>query len=441
MDQLVRQPESEALRIHFDGRNGRVLFRLQLFYAVTALLTAVVFLIRTDYLRLVAPVAGLLAVRLLFNLRNRTTFHQHSRAILVAALVLQPLLVVALTFEAGGAALRWFDVPLLLLPLAFLLPASQLLIPVSTLWTLTAGRHVLAVLRQQTPLDTPLFATATAVAAAVAVLGGLWYRYQRVSFLEEWRRENRRYREREHLQREIDEARRIQLSMLPTSDPRVPWLDVAGISIPASEVGGDYYDYFTLNDDLQAVVVADVAGHGLASGLLLTGIRSCLHLLHEEPVAPSEVLGKLDRMLRRTTARRTFVTLLYAVFDRRKRSVTFATAGHPPLLWYRADGGRVEEHGHQAPPLGTRLPATPWQQTTLDLAPGDCVVAVTDGISETADGTERGYGDSRLQQRLQDTGSDRTARAIRDALLLDLWNFKGDAEQKDDVTVVVARLP
>lgn len=154
---------------------------------------------------------------------------------------------------------------------------------------------------------------------------------------------------------EIGDARKIQLSMLPRSAPRLPWLEIAGISIPTNEVGGDYFDYFTISESRQAIVVADVAGHGVASGIILSGIRSCLHLMHESPLQPAEIVTMLDRMVHQTTTRPFFVTFLYALFDHRSSRRTVAAAGHPPMLRFCAATGEVEEIAVASLPLGTAL--------------------------------------------------------------------------------------
>ena len=191
------------------------------------------------------------------------------------------------------------------------------------------------------------------------------------------------------MREEIGDARRIQLSMLPRQAPRFPGLDIAGISIPANEVGGDYYDYFPLDDRRLAVVVADVAGHGLASGLILSGIRSCLHLLLESPPDPVTVLQRLDRVVRQTAGKRHFVTMICAVFDLAERRVVVATGGHPPMLHAKGLAGPktpedadVQELGTPSLPLGTPLPGR-FQQSEAHFEPGDVFLLYTDGIAET----------------------------------------------------------
>ena len=439
MDQLVHLPEADAVRFYFASSNARMLLRMQLIFALSAVVAVVLALLKPDYQRLVAPVIALLVVRLVFLLRDRPIFDRRTRPILLVALVVQPLLVLALYFQPTQP-IRVCDFLLLATFLLYRLPVADLLIPVLGLWGATAGRHLLMAAMRQAELQTVLVLALSAMAVAVLVVGGVVRARHRRTFLVDWRRAEGRANERAHFQREINDAKRIQLSMLPPSDPRIPWLDVAGRSVPASEVGGDYYGYFRLAEDRQAIVVADVAGHGLASGLLLSGVRSCLHMMHEEAHSPAEVLGKLNRMVRATTDHRTFVTMIYALLDRSAGTVTVAAAGHPPLYHWHAATGDVTVHGISAPPLGTRLPQRDGErQRTFSWQPGDVIVMLTDGLSETLDARGRPYDDDRLIARLRAQPAERTARETRDALLNDLWRFKGDAEQGDDVTLVVAR--
>jgi hypothetical protein len=123
------------------------------------------------------------------------------------------------------------------------------------------------------------------------------------------------------------------------SAPDVGWLEMAALSLPASEVGGDYYDYFQLDDDRLAVVVGDVTGHGVASGLVLSGVRASLNLLAGEFEDPAAVLGRLNLMLKRTAPRRMHMTLGVAVFDRAGVRSPVALAGHPPAVVIRAGDG------------------------------------------------------------------------------------------------------
>jgi serine phosphatase RsbU (regulator of sigma subunit) len=237
------------------------------------------------------------------------------------------------------------------------------------------------------------------------------------------------------MRRELDYAREIQLAMLPADCPPQGWLDICSHSCPATEVGGDYYDYFPLADGRFAVVVGDVAGHGMASGLLLAGVRSCLTLLVEELAQPLTVLAKLNRMVQQTARRRLLVSLAIAVFDPQRRTLTVANAGHPPVLLSRAGG--VDEIDLASLPLGTQLEPR-FEQREIALEPGDVLLLHSDGLYESIDSAGEPFGFARLAATLARAGGG--AAANRDQILSDLAAFQNGAPQRDDLTFVVVRV-
>jgi len=280
----------------------------------------------------------------------------------------------------------------------------------------------------------PALAGAAMLHVACAGFGLLLTRRFRRRFFEQWRRQVGTVREHMRVRDELALARQVQLSMLPASVPRLPRLDVAAACLPATEVGGDYYDFFAAEDGL-AVVVADVAGHGVASGLVLAAVRSGLTLLMEEPdhqLGPTMV--RLDRLVQRS-ARRMLVTLAVGRFDSAAGTLTVATAGHPALLVRRA-GGAVEEVATPSPPLGTRLPATT-TAVEVPFAAGDCCLLYTDGLVESPNTAGEAYGSARLAAVLEAQTGEHGAQAVCDAVLAAVARHRGQAAQQDDVTLVV----
>ncbi|MEM8934144.1 MAG: SpoIIE family protein phosphatase, partial [Acidobacteriota bacterium] len=438
LDSLILLPERQAVGAHFDDRNALVLFRYLALLTAIYLLALIGLAAEGEYQRMAVIGAALILARLVVMLRDRPTLERRFRPILYSTLVLQPLLarVAAWATDHPYSPLDVF----LPLPLLFFRLPSIVLFPIlGLLWGLSAGRDLLVAALGDAPIQVAPLLGLTAYTIAILLISQSQTRKRHLDFLIGWRREHQRHRERQRMRDELDDARRIQLSMLPRSDPSSTWLDAAGISIPASEVGGDYYEYFRVSETRQAVVVADVAGHGVASGLLLAGVRSCLYLLQETQLQPREVLEKIDRVVRATTGKRDFVTMIYALFDHDQRKVVVSAAGHPPILHYVAATGQVEEIGLQALPLGTSLPRQ-IDEVEVSFGEGDLFLAVTDGIAETVDGRGNVYGTERLGDKLRTTHHDRSAREIRDTMLGDVWSFKADGEQTDDITLVVVKM-
>jgi hypothetical protein len=278
-----------------------------------------------------------------------------------------------------------------------------------------------------------LVAISIVVTIAMAVT-----RKRRGSFLDLWHREVARERDSSRMRSELEDAREIQLSMLPEGAPDLDWADFSSVSLPASEVGGDYFDYFVLAGSRLALVIADVAGHGVASGLVLSGVRSSLHLLEDELDRPVEVLRKLDRMLRETVGGRLFVTLQIAVLDPGLGRLTVANAGHPPLFLASA-GGPTVRLGGESLPLGTRLEGD-FSEESAPLGEGDAVLLFSDGVPEVRDLHGEQFSEKRLLAELLRAQTGAGARQVRDFLLNALSRFKGDVEQEDDLTLLVVKV-
>lgn len=459
MDQLARLPEEDALRAYSDGLNRQALFRLILALVIALVAIALEALFLGLYEHLILPACNLLALRWLYLSREKAWFERRFRTVLIVWLSLQ-LMLLRSVFLEPRQSFHWLDWLLPTLVLLFHLPASRALIPLASLWALASGRHLLLSALDLEALDfTSLIGHGALIIVILSVVSSLRLRREH-RFLALWRDGHRRHRERLRLREELDAARQIQLGMLPKGDPNLPWLEVASRSIPASEVGGDYYDYLPMSADESvpppaldvgwegrpdeatptrlAVVIGDVSGHGVASGLLLSGIRSCLYLLQETPLPPAEILAKLDRMVRKTTGRRVLVTMIYAVFDQQQQQLTFSSAAHPPVVRYAAAADRVEELGLEALPLGTRIGST-LREKRVGFQPGDLFVFATDGIAEVPDSAGGFYGTERLQRCLYQARK-QSARQVRDAILNDLWSFKGDRPQPDDITLVVVKV-
>ena len=442
LDELVLLPEPVALHRQLDGRNYRTFRWLLVVAALCALAGIAASADLHDGWGLVLYPLDLLFCAALFVLRDRDFFARNFRQILLVFLCLEILVLklAASHVQPGDGDVALFILVIFLL-LAFRLRLAEHVMLYGFSWVVAVFPLSWVGLR---PAGAPAVDHGETIAASIlsvlclGVAAGLT-QLERRRFLAVWRQEHSRFRERLRMREEIDYARKIQLSMLPQGAPEVDWLELAAASLPATEVGGDYYDYFRLAPSQLALVLGDVSGHGLASGLLLSGVRSCLYLLEPSLGAPIPVFEKLNQMVRRTTDRRTYMTLLCAVLDREAATLTVTSAGHPPVLHYDSRRRCFDEIGQGAPPLGTFLQAD-YVEDRRPVAAGDLLIFYTDGLVEARNALGQDYGDARLQRAVARAAGSRTAREVRDAILGDLSNFKGDEEQADDITVVVVRL-
>jgi serine phosphatase RsbU (regulator of sigma subunit) len=435
--ELVHLPERAAVARSFDGDNERVLRRLLWLIAPAAL---VFLLVQVTGGRLWeglswAPVLAVV-VWIVF-VREAPFFERYGRKMtLLLIALLAPATVISWPEPEPAYAFAGFVLPLLLLLFRFELGEALALAGIDL------GAMAWSLMRDGMPEDVG-GRVGMAVGSIFCVAIVFWMaatltRRARTAFLEVWRREVARERDRSRMRSELEDAREIQLSMLPIGVPELEWADFASVSLPASEVGGDYFDFFELPGARLAIVIGDVAGHGVASGLVLSGVRSSLYLLRDELDRPVEVLAKLDRMLRDSVRGRTFVTLQIAVLEPTLGRVTVANAGHPPLFLV-ARGGRVHRLGADSLPLGTRLEGEHEEQSS-PLGEGDALLLFSDGVPEVRNLHGEGFGEERLLDELRRARPAAGARRIRDALLNALSRFKGDVEQEDDISLVVVKV-
>ncbi len=245
---------------------------------------------------------------------------------------------------------------------------------------------------------------------------------------------------KERLEREVDIARVVQQRLYPRKIPEWPGLDVAARLLPARRLAGDYYDFFVLPESL-AIVIVDVAGKGLPASLLMANMHALLHFSHRilrNPEDISVMLRTVNEHLVEHTEPQQFATLFYVAFLQSSHRFLYACAGHPPALLYRQ--GTLQELHPTGPIIGA-LPEMSWETRLVHFPPGSILMLYTDGVVEApraGDGTE--YGRERLKTRLQEwCMHNRSAAAILECLLKDLYAWVGHTEFPDDVSVIVLR--
>ncbi len=247
--------------------------------------------------------------------------------------------------------------------------------------------------------------------------------------------------ERQRLSRELEIARDVQMSFLPKSDPRIPGLDIASRCAPAMEVGGDYYDFIDHGDGKLGVAIGDVSGKGTQAAFYMTLTKGFLKALGRGTASPTRVLSELNRLFYENVERGHFISMIYAVFDMQAMRVTFARAGHTPLMRRNAEGP-VEVVQSRGMALGFERGAlfdSAIEEITLDIRRGDVFVLYTDGYPEAMTRRREEFGEERLRSILQrqEGGS---AAEILESMYRETRRFAGKAEQHDDMTMVVLRV-
>ncbi len=243
--------------------------------------------------------------------------------------------------------------------------------------------------------------------------------------------------DKEALERELHLARDLQERLLPPRDFSFPGLEIAVDFRPAAAIGGDFYHFIEEGEGRLVAAIADVSGHGLATGIVMAAARAAFSALASTGVATGELFTTLDREIRGATDPRTFVTLLHARFLLSTGIAEFTNAGH--LYPYRVEaGGRVTAIANPARPLGLSLPAT-FKTVTCEIAPGDLWVLMSDGIVEATSPADEEFGFARLEAVLK-AAAGQTAVELRDRLLGEWRAFTGHDNPRDDRTLLVLRI-
>jgi serine phosphatase RsbU (regulator of sigma subunit) len=237
----------------------------------------------------------------------------------------------------------------------------------------------------------------------------------------------------ERVRGELAAARSIQLSLLPHTTPRLPNLRVAGCSIPAKEVGGDFFAYHSFADGRLGVAVGDVSGKGVPAALLMALALNTFETLVDAYPDQGALLtacnGTLAPRMIQSKQNAAFLSL---VLDSARREARVANAGLvAPLLWRCGEVEYVESFGL---PLGATHTAS-YTQRTLSLRPGDRLLLVSDGIVEAMNGARELWGFERLESAYRAAGGDDPA-ALIETILVQLRSFIGDAPPHDDMTMV-----
>lgn len=247
--------------------------------------------------------------------------------------------------------------------------------------------------------------------------------------------------QQERLKHELELARRIQMESLPQFTPSVEGLDIAGQSVPAFEVGGDYFDYLDGHPPRFTVMVGDVSGKGTSAALYMSKLQGILRSLHAFGLGPHELFVQANDLLSQNLERRSFVTAIGAFFDTRSRRLVLTRAGHLPLYYYEAAAGRV----HRLLPSGIgfglstrRTFDAELEEREVPYAADDVFLLITDGITECLSPEGDDFGEERVMELLA-TYAQGGAQEIVDRIAGEVRRFTADALPFDDQTIVVVK--
>lgn len=244
--------------------------------------------------------------------------------------------------------------------------------------------------------------------------------------------------EKERINAELQLASDIQAHMLPCIFPPFPGrkeFDLYALMHPAKEVGGDFYDFFLVNEDKLAVIVADVSGKGVPAALFMVIAKTLIKNYTQMDMEPSEVFTTVNHLLCDGNDAGLFVTAWMGVLEIETGKLTYVNAGHNPPLIKRA-GGNFEYLRERTGFVLAGMDGIKYRQNIFDLHPGDRIFLYTDGVTESTNEHEELYGEERLQHFLNNHETGNTEE-ILDALRKDLRDFSNEAPQFDDITMLL----
>ncbi|HIE05756.1 MAG TPA: HAMP domain-containing protein [bacterium (Candidatus Stahlbacteria)] len=245
--------------------------------------------------------------------------------------------------------------------------------------------------------------------------------------------------EQERIKREMQIAKEIQLTLLPRETPEFSGFEIATLYRSAMEVGGDYYDFFKVDDNRFGIVVGDVSGKGVGGSLLMTMVRTILRFQVLETPDPIKLLSILNYLLEHEIPEDMFVTIFYCLFHMKENEVQFASAGHNPSVIQRdSDLIKLNPAG---PPIGIidgRGFAKSIQANSIFLNPRDLFVLYTDGVIDAKDKRGERFGEDRFYTILKKNPAI-TAPGFRDLLVESIDKFTEGLPQEDDITMVAIR--
>ena len=243
--------------------------------------------------------------------------------------------------------------------------------------------------------------------------------------------------EKERLAMEMATARQIQQALLPATIPDLPDLEIACYFNPAEEVGGDYFDFFPLNENQLGIVQADVSGHGASAAMIMTMLKGILHSITKNFLDLPTVLSQTNQVVHQTAPPETFITMIMLVYDSNDHTLSFSNAGHNPPLLYQKNTNSLRYLELRGCALNC-LPDASYVLSKISLQPDDFMLIYTDGLTEAVNQNSEMFGYDRLKNTLSKSNN-LSAQGIIDQIKKELTVFCGQTPQADDIALMVLK--
>ena len=246
---------------------------------------------------------------------------------------------------------------------------------------------------------------------------------------------------KERLEQELKIAHEAQMKLLPKQMPQLEGFELDAVCVTANEVGGDYYDFFQLEDGKIGVVIGDVSGKGPSAAFYMAEVKGIMEALSKEALSPKEMLVAANEILYKNFDRKTFISLIYGIISPKNKSFTFCRAGHCPIFWVQETGEtceRLEPKG-----LGVGLDRGPIfeqaiTENNIKLKKGDTLLLYTDGVTEARNKHGAEFGEKRLASALLSV-KDKNSIDVKKDLLHAIYTFFDGENTYDDLTFIIIK--
>jgi sigma-B regulation protein RsbU (phosphoserine phosphatase) len=242
--------------------------------------------------------------------------------------------------------------------------------------------------------------------------------------------------ERRRLEGELELSQIVQRGLLPQTIPAIEGLELAAFSRPAQIIGGDYFDFLRFKDGAHGFVLADISGHGVSAGMLMSSLQTAFHTLVPDALQPAEILQRINRLYVHNISFTTFVTAFFARYDPGSRQLTYASAGHNPALLLRTADDQIYRLERTGAAIGL-MDGSPVGSASVELLPGDRLLLYTDGVTETNNSHGEQFGVERLSEVLRQNPA-LPAEGLLQTIRAALTDFSGGLIPEDDITLVAA---
>jgi len=244
--------------------------------------------------------------------------------------------------------------------------------------------------------------------------------------------------ERRRLESELELSQIVQRALLPQRTPVISGVEIAAFSRPAEIIGGDYFDFFKFRDGAHGLVIADVSGHGVSAGMLMSSLQTAIQTMAPEVNSPAEILERLNRFYIHNINFTTFVTVFLARYDANARTLTYVNSGHNPPAVFRRRENAIHWLTRTAPAVGLAEHYFPVTET-IHLSNGDVLLLYTDGLTEAFNNEMEQFGAERLADFVRHAAGS-SASDMLQAVREGVGAYGGGMRLMDDLTLVAMKI-